>query len=817
MVEVEGRPWRLLISTLPKLTITQRADAQGDDVRVLPTDADVLIFAAQVTVDGPVHLPGRCLEIHAQRLTVVPGTSAALSVVPLAKVNPQAAAPGGDVAHGSVETPAARRSQLPRTAADFRLRGGQVVFQRPSSLDPKPEDFFAFFAPTWIGMGASVGRSGMNGADGLAAGAAGDPAPAHDGASIRLVVGQMLLDDDLVLDVQGGAGAPGQSGQSGAQGEVGIETRNASGDWAVATSGPPPSFGGFGGDGGKASVGGNGGAGGTIDLAVAELSGAGTLLPRVSGGGAGRAGQPGEGGQGVLGGQWTWPGTVTMRAPASADGMRGALVGQPAQPGASGSTARRAPNGDELRRLRLMLSLRAPAQLPAWTMDDLTWLRGTFGTQSIVPHTTPLAGNAFITTRGPNDQDAQIDDFHLDAGKLTGWVDPATVISFFFYVGPPAGSDGAAIRLVASRPAGGVDTVVNVKLANATIPVTISSDAPTAYWVGYLPVSAAGYLRVDISGVTGNPTFADIAALWVTTESGLVCVNIQDLPGGFTSADRISYYNFARRGPSLHLIFDSPPEDKNEYFYSEVSLPSGFDPLGTYAAVAAFDGGYCGIQRINQTPKGTPCRGLVMFSAWDTDSKVPALRAKVVALGVGVETKPFGGEGEGAQTVLPYDWSAATTYKIVVRAKRDGGDALLTAWFFADGAWRPIATIRRPGVAGSVSGIYHFIENFRSPSGYLQRRAIFRNQWVRANGAWKPLVSARLHGDELATKGQRLDISAGTDGGSFHLGNGGFVTDGTRLTQDDGKSLRLTHADNPSQTPVNVDVDLQDPTLPPPT
>lgn len=785
-------------------------------MRVLPGDHDVVIFAAQVTIDGPVHLPGRCLELHAQRLTVVPGTEAALSVAPLAKVNAQAAAPGDGVAHGAIETPAARRSQLPQTAADYLDRGGRIEWLRgKTNLDGKDENFFALFAATWISKGAQVGRTGVNGADGLAAGGAGNPANAHNGASLRLVVGQALLEDDLVLDAQGGAGAPGQSGQAGAPGETGVDTQNASGDWSIATTGAPPSFGGFGGDGGKASAGGNGGAGGLIDVAVAELSGAGKLRPTANGGAPGHDGQPGAGGAGAPGGRWTWPRTLAMYAPRSADGTRGTLLGQPAQPGPPGKTVQRAPSVDEVHRLRLMLSLRAPAQLPAWTMDDLTWLRGAFGALPIVPRTIPLAGNAFITTRGPNDQGAQIDDFHLDAGKLTNWVDVTSVISFYVYVETPAGIDGAAIRLVASRPPGGTDTVVNVKVADETFPVTISSDAPTAYWVGYLPVRAAGYLRIDISGVKGNPSFADIAALWVTAESGLVCVNIQDLPGGFTSADRIDYYNFARRGPSLHLAFDSPPADKNEYFYAEVSLPAGFDPLGTYASVAAFTGGYCGIQRLNQTPKGTPCRGLVIFSAWDTDSKVPALLAKVVALGAGVETKPFDGEGEGAQTVLPYDWAADTTYKIVVRAKPDGADTLLTAWFFADGAWRAIATIRRPGLTSYLSGIYHFIENFRAENGYLRRRALFQKQWVRANGVWKQLLSATLTGDELATKGQRLDISAGTAAAAFQLGNGGFVTDGTRLTHGDGTRVQLTHAENPAQPPVNVDEDLHEPTLPP--
>ena len=216
-----------------------------------------------------------------------------------------------------------------------------------------------------------------------------------------------------------------------------------------------------------------------------------------------------------------------------------------------------------------------------------------------------------------------------------------------------------------------------------------------------------------------------------------------------------------------------------EYFYSEVTVPTGQDAIGSYYMANGFNGGYFGIQ------VKSPSERWVLFSIWDADN---GAKTTLVSKGAGVIDNGFGGEGTGGQTYLVYNWVAGNTYRFITRARPDGaGGTDFSAWFFAPetGAWRYIATWKRPATTTYHAGVYSFLENFIDTKGYLGRQAEHGNQWARSTaGAWTEITSARFTGDATAANGQRMDYAGGLRNGRFYLRNGGFFSDTVPINQN---------------------------------
>lgn len=370
--------------------------------------------------------------------------------------------------------------------------------------------------------------------------------------------------------------------------------------------------------------------------------------------------------------------------------------------------------------------------------------------------TVALAGNAFITSAGSGATEI------INANGLANWTSATTVVSAYFRVG----SAGAVTVSMDARLAGGANSKVQVSINGTPFTVNLAGASSKTYAVGTVNVPAAGYVKVDLKGVSkSGGYFGDVSALKVSTAATLNFAN-----------DAANYY-WSRRGPSVHMGYTAPAN--TEYFYNEVTVPAGQDKIGSYFMANGFSGGYLGIQ------VKSPTERWVLFSVWDADN---GAKTTLVAKGPGVVDNAFGGEGTGGQSYLVYNWAAGSTYKFITRARPDGaGGTDFSAWFYAPetSSWRYMATWKRPATVTYLTSNHSFLENFIDTNGYMERKVLFGNQWARnASGAWSELTAGRFTGDATAANAQRMDYAGGVENGRFYLRNGGFFATPVPINQN---------------------------------
>ncbi|MBJ7313439.1 DUF3472 domain-containing protein [Rugamonas sp. CCM 8940] len=372
------------------------------------------------------------------------------------------------------------------------------------------------------------------------------------------------------------------------------------------------------------------------------------------------------------------------------------------------------------------------------------------------PVTVALAGNAFITSA-----DADATEVITDQG-LADWTSPNTVISTYFRVA----AAGPVTVALDARLAGGSNSTVRVTIDGKPFDVKLSITGARSYPVGTVNVAAPGYVKVDLRGISKDGGyFGDVSALKVSANAALNYAN-----------DPANYY-WSRRGPSVHMGYSVPAN--TEYFYNEVTVPAGQDKIGSYYMANGFGEGYMGIQVKSDSERW------VLFSVWDADN---GGKTTLVSKGPDVVDNVFGGEGTGGQSYLRYNWVAGNTYRFVTRVHPDGaGGSDYSAWFYApeQGAWRYIATWKRPFITTYLTRAHSFLENFIDSNGYMERRVSFGNQWARnVSGAWSELTTGRFTGDATASNGQRLDYAGGMENGKFYLRNGGFFANNVPTNQN---------------------------------
>ena len=367
-----------------------------------------------------------------------------------------------------------------------------------------------------------------------------------------------------------------------------------------------------------------------------------------------------------------------------------------------------------------------------------------------------LAGNAFVTRADAGATEV------INNNGLANWTSANTVTSIWFRM---AAAGNATLSLDASLT-GSKTSRIRVTANGTPFDVNLAKGGTRTYAVGSINVPAAGYVRVDLQGISKSGSYyGDVSALRVSTATALNYAN-----------DAANYY-WSRRGPSVHMGYTVPAN--TEYFYNEVTVPAGEDKIGSYFMANGFNGGYFGIQ-VN-----SPSERRVLFSIWDADN---GAKTTLVRKGPNVVDNTFGGEGTGGQSYLLYNWAAGNTYRFITRALPDGaGGTDFSAWFYAPetNAWRFIATWKRPATTTYHAGVYSFLENFIDTNGYLGRSVQFNNQWARStSGTWTELVTARFTGDATAANAQRMDYAGGLQNGSFYLRNGGFFSPNVPINQN---------------------------------
>lgn len=402
-----------------------------------------------------------------------------------------------------------------------------------------------------------------------------------------------------------------------------------------------------------------------------------------------------------------------------------------------------------------------------------------------------MEGNAYLTHHGA---DGERDGPGRRGGMR--WSSKESVISVFFRTNRAAELD---LSLKLRVPEGSSEITVSSGEVSATRRIAAGDEQVVEF--GKLTTAQEGHVRVDLKGISRTgPVFAEVSSIQIASnQAGLELTYVRE--GG----DNRFYWG--RRGPSVHLGYRMPRGKPIEWAYSELTVPVGEDPIGSYFMANGFGEGYFGIQ-VN-----SPTERRVLFSVWspyqtDRPSEIPEdQRIVVLKRGEGVRTGEFGNEGSGGQSFLVYPWQAGKTYRFLTRVHPDGnGQTIYTAWFHPpdEPKWRLIASFKRPKTDKHLTGFHSFLENFNPSFGHVSRRGWHGNQWVRdTDGQWHEITEARFTGDDIANRKYRLDFAGGSDGTRFFLRNGGFFDENVAI----GSSLKR----EPSPAgPPEIDFDALD-------
>lgn len=380
-----------------------------------------------------------------------------------------------------------------------------------------------------------------------------------------------------------------------------------------------------------------------------------------------------------------------------------------------------------------------------------------------------LGGNAWVKTTASEE---------INNNGLANWTNSGAVTSVYFRTEKP-GIITVALRM--KVPSG--NSTFKVSTGTQSITKTASNSSFDTVAVGNFNITAKGYIKFDIQGIskTGD-YFGDVSDLIISGKPVTDTVS-------YVKDNIDSRFYWGRRGPSVHVNYTIPDAIKNnvEWFYNEINVPVGSDPIGSYFMSNGFGEGYFGIQVNSATERR------VLFSLWspfptDDPATIPDdKKIKLLKKGTDVHSGEFGNEGSGGQSYLIYPWVAGKTYAFLTRAQPDAttNKTVYTSYFKPlDGNWTLIASFERPATNTRLKSLYSFLENFNPEMGNIERKANYGNQWaVDTNGNWTEITAMKFTGDDIANRGYRKDVGGGVNGNQFFLRNGGFFSDANTLKQ----------------------------------
>ena len=382
------------------------------------------------------------------------------------------------------------------------------------------------------------------------------------------------------------------------------------------------------------------------------------------------------------------------------------------------------------------------------------------------PVEIPLGGNSYVTTSG-GPGGGRVTDKGFES-----WRSHETVFATFFRVNR-SGDLRLALRYGTAADGNTIEIKCLGNVFEVELPKPVTQ-RDTVVLLGALENVAPGYVKVEMRGKTlGGETFAEPRSILV---SGTSTADM-NFVGDF------SFY-WGRRGPSVHMNYSIPDRTEAEWFYNEVTVPVGYDSVGSYFMANGFGEGYFGMQ-VN-----SPTERRVLFSVWspfetDDPKNIPEEdRVKLIRAGEGVTVNDFGNEGSGGQSYMKYDWQAGKTYRFLNRVRPvEGGYSEYTAWFCPSDTdrWILVASWKRPKTQTYYTRPHSFLENFSTSTGHITRKGLYANQWIRTPaGEWLELTRGRFTVDATGRPGWRMDYKGGLeDGGEqgFFLQNCGFFDD----------------------------------------
>ena len=385
---------------------------------------------------------------------------------------------------------------------------------------------------------------------------------------------------------------------------------------------------------------------------------------------------------------------------------------------------------------------------------------------SLLQTEIPTTGNSWIVNDVHKSSEVVTQD------GITNWQDANDIIRTYFYTENEATIPFGIIAKGSSE--------IKVSFNDQTEILKLTNSEFDTIYIGSYTSTGKGYQHIDIQGISKTAeTYADVKSI----------VFKQPVDSTLVKYIKDDFY-FGRRGPSTHLVFETPKDDI-EWMYSEIEIDQNQDVIGSYFMANGFGEGYFGIQVNSETERR------ILFSIWspfntDDPNSIPDDQ-KIILLkkGEGVTTGEFGNEGSGGQSYKVFNWQAQTRYGFLTRVKPNIDKTTdYTSYFFdpETNKWHLIASFRRPETNTYVTRPYSFLENFIPNTGALSRRGGFYNQWMLdSKGNWYEITEAKFSADATARKDARLDYSGGSANHGFYLKNCGFTDDftiiGTKLSR----------------------------------
>jgi len=380
----------------------------------------------------------------------------------------------------------------------------------------------------------------------------------------------------------------------------------------------------------------------------------------------------------------------------------------------------------------------------------------------------PLAGNAYRIASNPDSRDAEYRaGGRISPAGISGWDSPDAVFAIYIKFNSAVTFDAAIKTKVQEQNA-----VISLTLGSTTHEAELSEGYKEAMF-GTFTMEKAGYARFELRGVSKEGKF-----FASPSELLLYGITEDDIASYVPVTEKDNFY-WTRRGPSVHCGYDIQNRGNVEWFYNEVTVPEGNDHIGLYAMAIGFTGGYFGIQ-VN-----TPTDRRILFSVWspyatDNPEEVPE-EDRILCLGRHKKTHvgEFGGEGSGGQSYMKYIWRAGETYRFLMHIRpAENNRTEYTAYFFfpETGRFEMIASFSRPRTQTYIEWPHSFLENFHDTQGYIERTALYGNQWARTDsGEWFAPAKIRFTTDNTARRGWRKDHTGGLlPDGRFYLRHCGF-------------------------------------------
>ena len=294
----------------------------------------------------------------------------------------------------------------------------------------------------------------------------------------------------------------------------------------------------------------------------------------------------------------------------------------------------------------------------------------------------------------------------------------------------------------------------------------------------------------------------------------------------FPSKEQIAARPADRRSPYLSTWLSVDKDVRYDAYC--VDFKSDHIPYGTYSAVfngyldfSSLKGQYASVDSdghvnlyagLQQGDEGKESNSiLTMWDIYCTDKngKKTIIHPKrtYTAEKTDIDKLIGGAEGEGSQTLLPYNWQAGRWYRMLLRCgtSKTTGNTTMEQWFqdLTTGVWTHMCTydigVKNVCFKGSMA---LFSENFLEQYAGGVRSLEFTNVRIHTSEGWRDVTSTGYIRSRVDKTGVLADIygswEAGADGNTFYMISTGVS--GWGRAKDTGK---LTVQNRESGDPLN--------------